>query len=91
MITRSLENRVFSVTANRTGTEARAGEKLKFTGRSQVVSPRGKVLAQADEVEETVGLVEVDVAEADDKMATPYNHVLEDRVPNLYRPLSEDN
>src|SRR6185369_5194878 len=39
MRTRSFENRVFVVTANRTGTEKRAGGTVPFTGRSQIVDP----------------------------------------------------
>ena len=37
MLTRSLENRVYTVTANRTGTERRPGGTVPFTGRSQIV------------------------------------------------------
>src|SRR5207244_10901716 len=47
MRTRSLENRVFTVTANRTGTEARRGGTVRFTGRSQIVDPDGRVAARA--------------------------------------------
>ncbi|MBE9532051.1 MAG: acyltransferase, partial [Proteobacteria bacterium] len=38
MITRCLENRVFAITANRVGSEARVGaERLRFIGKSQIV------------------------------------------------------
>ena len=48
MVTRCLENRVFSVTANRIGSEARGGkERLTFIGMSEVVSPRGRILHRA--------------------------------------------
>ncbi len=40
MVTRCLENRVFSVTANRVGQESRGGKQpLTFIGKSEVVSP----------------------------------------------------
>jgi predicted amidohydrolase len=39
MRTRSLENGVFSITANRTGTERRPRGELSFTGQSQIVGP----------------------------------------------------
>jgi predicted amidohydrolase len=83
MITRCLENRVFAITANRTGTEARAGQEIKFIGSSQVVSPRGEVLAKASE-EEMLQIIEIDPTMADDKLVTPANHVLLDRRPEFY-------
>ena len=46
MVTRCLENRIFSVTANRIGSEARGGkDRLTFIGMSEVVSPRGHIVA----------------------------------------------
>ena len=46
MVTRCLENRVFAITANRIGTEARGGKPpLTFIGNSEVVTPRGKILS----------------------------------------------
>jgi predicted amidohydrolase len=44
MKTRSLENKVFTITANRTGLEANFGIETEFYGRSQVLSPTGDVL-----------------------------------------------
>jgi len=83
MITRCLENRVFAITANRVGTEARAGEEIKFIGSSQVVSPRGEVLVRACE-EEMLQIIEIDPARASDKMVTPANNVILDRRPQFY-------
>lgn len=89
MRTRSLENGVFSLTANRIGEEERAGKKrLAFTGMSQVVSPRGEVLAELG-AEEGVAVAEIDPAAARDKMMTERNHLLGDRRPELYRSLTE--
>jgi predicted amidohydrolase len=85
MVTRCIENRVFAVTANRTGTEARAGAPLTFTGLSQVVSPRGVVLARATADSEDVVVADVDPAAARDKLVTPGNDILRDRRPDLYR------
>jgi len=89
MVGRSIENRVHSVTANRTGTESRAGRTLAFTGRSQVLDARGEVLVQAPAEGEHVGLGEVDLAQADEKHVTPENHLFAARRPELYRGLSE--
>ena len=49
MITRSIENGVFTVTANRIGTEERGGkDPLTFTGASQITGPRGELLFRLD-------------------------------------------
>jgi predicted amidohydrolase len=87
MVTRSLENRLFSVTANRIGTEEIAGKKLTFTGCSQIVAPDGKVLAQASADKEEVGVVEIDPNQASDKMITENNHILKDRRVDMYGAL----
>jgi predicted amidohydrolase len=85
MITRSIENRVFTVTANRTGHEARGGkERLTFTGGSQVVAPNGKILFRFGENEEAFRSVEIDPKFARDKQITPVNHLWEDRRPDSY-------
>lgn len=88
MITRCLENRVFAITANRVGTEARAGQEIKFIGSSQVISPRGEVLVRASE-EEMLQIIEIDPHQADDKLVTPANHLLHDRRPDSYGRLCE--
>ncbi|MBN2565494.1 MAG: hypothetical protein JXB46_07260 [Candidatus Eisenbacteria bacterium] len=85
MITRCIENRVFALTANRIGTESRAGQKLTFTGLSQVVSPRGEVLARAGTGTEEVLVVEFDPHLARNKSITEQNDLLEDRRPDMYR------
>lgn len=85
MVTRCIENRVFAVTANRTGTEARAGLSLTFTGLSEVVSPPGVILARGSSDREEVLVVEIEPAAARDKLVTPANDVFLDRRPDLYR------
>jgi len=85
MLTRSLENRVFSATANRFGAEARGGKEiLRFTGKSQIVSPRGERLLAMGEEEEGLRVCEIDVALARDKKITPFNDALGDRRPAFY-------
>jgi len=88
MRTRCLENRVFAITANRVGTEARAGQEIKFIGSSQVVSPQGEVLVRASE-EEMLQIIEIDPALADNKLVTPANHVILDRRPEFYGRICE--
>jgi len=85
MVTRALENRVFTVTANRIGTEERAGSCLAFTGGSRIVAPDGSILADAPETETASGVVEIDPAVADDKRATARNDLWRDRRAEFYR------
>ncbi len=84
MRVRAMENRVFTVTANRIGVEARTGETLRFTGLSQVVAPNGDVLVQAPQDGEEAQVVEIDPAQARDKHLTQLNDVLADRRPEFY-------
>ena len=87
MKTRSIENRVFTITANRIGVEKRGNVSLSFSGKSQIVSPTGDVLASAGERSETLKVAEIDIADANDKMVTPNNHLFQDRRPTLYKSL----
>jgi len=85
MVTRCLENRVFSVTANRIGQEERGGKQaLTFIGKSEVVSPGGKILHRAQPDKEELTVVDIDVTEARDKRLNPYNDLFRDRQPHLY-------
>ena len=85
MVTRCLENRVFSITANRIGSEARGGkDRLTFIGTSEVVSPRGKILRRAPRETEKCAVIEIDPAEARVKSLNNYNDLLRDRRPSLY-------
>ncbi|MCE3222398.1 MAG: putative N-carbamoyl-D-amino acid hydrolase [Nitrospira sp.] len=85
MVTRCLENRVFSVTANRIGSEARGGkERLTFIGMSEIVSPRGSILHRAPREADDLAIVEIDPAEARTKALNSYNDLLRDRRPALY-------
>ena len=83
MVTRAIENRVFIITTNRIGTEERGGQRNRFIGRSQVVTPKAEILVRAGE-EECVRVVEFDPALALNKDVTPYNNVFADRRPELY-------
>jgi predicted amidohydrolase len=84
MITRCLENRVFAATADRVGVDPGAAGPLRFIGQSQVVSPRGEVLARLGN-EEGVAVVDVNLSEADDKRLSSGNDLFLDRRPELYR------
>lgn len=86
MPVRCLENRVFSVTCNRVGSEARGGKApLVYIGNSEVVNPRGEILHRSPRDREDLCVVEVDPAQARDKTITPYNDLLRDRREPLYK------
>jgi predicted amidohydrolase len=87
MKTRCLENHVFAVTANRTGTENRGGRSLLFTGGSQITGPDGGILCRADEDSEEVQTVEIDPKEARNKNINDYNNLFADRRPQFYGAL----
>ncbi|MCX7021004.1 MAG: hypothetical protein NTW26_01785 [bacterium] len=88
MVTRCLENRVYAVTANRVGEEVWRGEKTRFIGRSQVVTPAGEVLGRADEDGERFFSVELDTALAEDKIVRG-NDLFAGRRRDLYGGLCE--
>ena len=85
--TRGLENRVYIVTANRTGVETRPGGRVPFTGRSQVVDPAGLVIARAGKTEEVARAVDCDLARSRDKWLTRQTPLFEARRPRFYRSL----
>ena len=87
MFARSVENAVYSITANRIGTESRVERTLTFTGASQVLSPKGELLAQAPTDAECVAVVTADITRADNKRMTEYNDLFADRRVDLYRTL----
>jgi predicted amidohydrolase len=87
MKTRALENGVFIVTCNRIGLEKRGAVSMTFTGKSQIVDPKGNVIASVGERSETLKIVEIDPAEANDKMVTPNNDLFKDRKVALYKPI----
>jgi predicted amidohydrolase len=85
MVTRALENGVWTVTANRVGGEHRPPRPpLTFTGRSVIVSPLGETVAEgAPDRPDRIEAV-VDPALARDKRLPSGNHLLLDRRPSTY-------
>jgi predicted amidohydrolase len=86
MPVRCLENRVFAVTCNRTGSEARGGkDQLTFIGNSEIVTPSGLILHRAPRDQEDHCILEIDPADARNKSITRYNDLLRDRRESLYK------
>jgi predicted amidohydrolase len=89
MQTRSLENSVYSITANRIGTETRPRGELTFTGQSQIVGPKGDVLESSGANEEAVVVHEFDISTARNKLITENNDLLLDRRPEFYQSIGD--
>jgi len=83
-ITRAVENRVFWILANRTGSETLGEKTLTFNGRSQIVAPDGRLLARAGPDSEELLIVDIDPSKALDKKVTPRNDLFADRRTDLY-------
>lgn len=84
MIIRSLENRIFSATCDRVGREQNGEVVHTFIGMSQVVSPRGEILARLSRDQEESVVVELDLALARSKQVGEYNDLFGDRQAALY-------
>jgi len=85
MITRCLENRVFAITANRTGEEKRNGKKLYYTGKSQITGPDASILCRAGAETEESGIAEIDINMSRDKNLNQYNNIFLDRKAVFYQ------
>ncbi|MFX1562204.1 MAG: nitrilase-related carbon-nitrogen hydrolase [Promethearchaeota archaeon] len=83
MIARSIENRFFTITANRLGTE----KDLTFHGRSQITDCRGELLAKGSATRPQLLIADINPAEARDKYLTPNNHIIHDRRVDFYERL----
>lgn len=84
---RALENRVFTITANRVGSDQRGDRTLAFTGQSLICSPAGQVLAQASPDQEQVYSIEIEPELARNKHLTKENQLWQDRRPQFYQTL----
>ncbi|MBU1219188.1 acyltransferase [Myxococcota bacterium] len=83
MFTRSLENGVFTISANRCGSEL-WGKPLVFTGESVFYDPRGTLLARGPEESDEVRILEIDISYARNKNLNLRNGLFEDRRIDLY-------
>ncbi len=84
MISRCLENSVFAVTANRFGVDKRPQGELVFTGKSQIVAPKGELIYKAPSKREVLYLRDINIDLAKDKMMTPLNDIIKDRRQEFY-------
>jgi predicted amidohydrolase len=84
MSVRALENKVIAVTANRCGSDELRGERLDFSGESQVCDMNGRPLAVAGPDEECVISAEVRPLATRSKSFNAFNDIFTDRRPDMY-------
>lgn len=89
MLVRALENRVFVVTANRVGEDARPDRRIGFTGRSQIAAPDGTALVRAPSEAPRALVADLDLAQAREKRFGGRNHIFRDRRPEHYEPAAK--
>jgi predicted amidohydrolase len=84
LVTRCLENHVFTATADRVGSEQRGGVSLSFIGSSEIVDQNGNVLLRLSQTEEQIASADIDLSQASNKRINERNDVLADRRPDQY-------
>jgi predicted amidohydrolase len=87
MPTRCLENKIYAITANRTGWEERGGQCFTYTGKSQITSPEARILYRASAEDEEIRSVDVDISLARNKKINKYNDLFADRRIEYYHEL----
>ena len=83
MLARSIENRFFTLVANRIGTE----NNLTFTGQSQITNPYGEILARSPLNRTGLLIADIDPKKARNKNLTSANNIIQDRRIDLYQRL----
>ena len=58
-----------------------------FTGQSQIVGPKGEVIASSNSDEEAVVLCDIDLSNARSKLITENNNLFTDRRPEFYNSI----
>lgn len=84
MYARAVENRIYTVTANRIGKDINNGKELFFTGASVILDPKGNYLAHGSDDKEECFIVDIDPDKALDKNVTPLNNIFSDRRKEFY-------
>lgn len=91
MITRAIENRVFTLTCDRVGVEQNGEVTNRFIGSSQMVSPQGELLCRLGTEQEETVLIELAPERATYKSINEFNDLFKDRRPELYAGWSGDS
>jgi len=88
---RACENRIFILVADRVGVE----NGVRYIGRSQIVNTFGQILAEGDDVSETLITAEIISSEADQKhvIIQPGEYefdIVANRRPDLYKVITKE-
>ncbi len=84
MPVRARENHLYSITANRFGTETKGDEELTFIGMSEICGPTGEILRRASRDEVEIGIESFDPHDARERHINRFNDTLGDRRPETY-------
>jgi len=84
MPVRARENHVYTITANRYGSESNNGEDLTFIGMSEICDPSGEILIRAGRDEDAIGVAKIAPEGSRDRAINAYNDVIGDRRPETY-------
>ena len=84
MITRSIENRVFTATADRVGTENRGDTSFTFIGTSEIVATNGTVLQRLGAKDPGIAVADLDLQAASNKRLNQYNDLFGGRRTEHY-------
>jgi predicted amidohydrolase len=84
MPVRARENHVFTITANRYGTETKGEEELTFIGTSEICKPEGEIVRRAVKTGDEIGTASFNPIEARNRKINEMNDVLGDRRPDTY-------
>ncbi len=85
MFTRSLENHVYTITANRIGKDVNGENSLEFTGESVVLSPKGEYLARGSKDKEEIKFVNINPELSKNKFINGKNDLFADRREHFYK------
>ncbi len=85
MFTRAVENKVYTITANRTGKDIRGNKELSFTGESVILSPKGEYLCRGTLDKDEVCIAEINPNDAVNKNINNYNNLFADRREEFYK------
>lgn len=89
MPVRARENHVFTITANRYGTESNGEESLTFIGMSEICDPTGDIRLRANRDTDQVGIVDIDPTRSRNKGLNRYNDALGDRREAVYARVAD--
>ncbi|MBL0332583.1 MAG: hypothetical protein IPP65_07090 [Chlorobi bacterium] len=84
MQSRSIENKLFTITSNRSGIETNLNESLEFSGESQITNQFGEIIESCSNTFEGVIETNIEPKLSQDKSINFYNNLLSDRRNDLY-------